>query len=877
MYTPLQVNQPGLFRLMNSFSLMILIALLILGTDNVSAQGSALSMTGNSYIEVPDAPNLRLTGSMTIEAWIYLDDAANNTIIDKGSYNYLFETHPNGQPALGLYSRSFGWIYSGGSLPTNQWVHVAVSFQSGANGVNFYLNGSLLSSHTMNTPLASDAGPVNIARQDPLGCQCNKMNGDIDELRIWNIARTQSQIAANMTHGNLCDNAGLAAYFSFDENGGNTVSSSVGGYVGTIINPAGTAWVPGVTVTPTSCTLQTLTILGGSGVQGEIDQYTEASRDGGATWQPAYLTGWHPWGFASGTNSWINFDPSPFVGLNSTTDYRIRFNVPTDFSDPHMTFTIKADNRAWLSINGTSISQFDGESTGAAGDQVISQALLPGLNEITIRLQDFGGWVGLNYRIDITMFSDEVPSLEPSTFSNTAPVAKAGVDQTVDCAPTAGSTVTLDGSGSTDADSDVLTYSWSNGATTAAQTLALVSGTHTFTLTVDDGKGGTSSDDVVVTINADVTAPVLTVPEALVVNATFLGGFAGVIGDATAVDACDTSPTITNDAPAQFPLGETIVTYTATDANGNASSATQSVTVEQSTMLAKSLTVPLLQGLLPVNDKADKKINSAVKHIQKSVNAELWVDEYHLTSKKGEKVFQEEKEALNQLLTLLRSDDDHDGKDDHDGDDHEKDGKKDDDDKDHDSKKNTIDEATQASLLTVILALVDADKSLATLAFADAQAIYTSSKYAKKFDAANKKLTDAQKMFDAKKYAQAIDKYKEAWEAVSEINGKSFHKDGSQDLTQLDGNVPLEYGLSQNYPNPFNPTTSIDFAITEAGYYSLKVYNSIGQEVAELMSDQLEAGNYSLGFDASKLSSGLYIYSIKGTNVSISKKMILMK
>ncbi|MDP1994504.1 MAG: T9SS type A sorting domain-containing protein, partial [Ignavibacteria bacterium] len=250
---------------------------------------------------------------------------------------------------------------------------------------------------------------------------------------------------------------------------------------------------------------------------------------------------------------------------------------------------------------------------------------------------------------------------------------------------------------------------------------------------------------------------------------------------------------------------------------------------------------------------------------------------------KGEKVFEEEKEAVNQLLSLLKSDDhegedddDHDGNEDHDGDD-DHDGKEHDGD-DHDTaKNNSIDSATQATLLTVILTLVDADKALATLAFTEAQTTYTSSKYAKKLDEANKKLIDAQKMFDAKKYAQTIDKYKGAWKSIIEINGKSFHKDGSQDLTQQSGEIPSEYGLSQNYPNPFNPTTVIDFAITESGHYTLKIYNALGQEVAELVNDQLEGGNYSLGFDASQLASGLYIYNIKGTNVNISKKMILMK
>ena len=876
MFITILKDRIGFFRLLNSFSLMILISLMMFGAKSVSAQGSSVNLgLPNDHINLGAAAsvatNFTTSSVFTIETWVKI-----NTV---PGYNIIFANRPSGSNQQGyafmlLDGKPYFESYFSGSLATtaisaNVWTHVAVVFNGGT--CSFYINGALVHSTSGVNILSRPSATALI------GILTNgwaDFNGSMDEFRIWNVARTQTQILGNMSHNTLCDNTGLVAYFPFDENGGSTVSSTVGGFVGTLVG--GATWAPGVLVSPASCTLQTLTILGGSGVQGQIDPYTEASRDGGVTWQPAYLTGWHPWGFAAGTNSWVNFDPSPFVCLNSTTDYRIRFNVPADFSSPHMTFTIKADNRAWLSINGTFISQFDGESSGAAGDQVIAQALLPGVNEITIRLQDFGGWVGLNYRIDMTMFSNEVPSLEPSTFSNTAPVANAGIDQTINCAPLVGSTITLNGSGSTDADGDTLTYSWSNGATTAAQTLSLAPGTHAFTLTVNDGKGGSSSDNVVITINADVTA-------ALVVNATFLGGFSGTIGNATAVDACDPNPTITNNAPAQFPLGETVVTWTATDANGNASSAVQSITVNQSTMLAKSLTIPILQGLLPVSKNVDKKIGDAIKDIQRSVKAELWTDEYHLSAKKGEKVFEEEKEAVNQLLSLLKSDDhegedddDHDGNKDHNGDD-DHDGKEHDGD-DHDTaKNNSIDSATQATLLTVILTLVDADKALATLAFTEAQTTYTSSKYAKKLDEANKKLIDAQKMFDAKKYAQTIDKYKGAWKSIIEINGKSFHKDGSQDLTQQSGEIPSEYGLSQNYPNPFNPTTVIDFAITESGHYTLKIYNALGQEVAELVNDQLEGGNYSLGFDASQLASGLYIYNIKGTNVNISKKMILMK
>ncbi len=89
--------------------------------------------------------------------------------------------------------------------------------------------------------------------------------------------------------------------------------------------------------------------------------------------------------------------------------------------------------------------------------------------------------------------------------------------------------------------------------------------------------------------------------------------------------------------------------------------------------------------------------------------------------------------------------------------------------------------------------------------------------------------------------------------------------------------APVSFSLSQNYPNPFNPTTRIQFAIPEQGLYTLKVYNTLGQEVAELVNGELTAGFYNHTFNASNLASGLYVYNLKGNNVNISKKMILIK
>ncbi len=88
---------------------------------------------------------------------------------------------------------------------------------------------------------------------------------------------------------------------------------------------------------------------------------------------------------------------------------------------------------------------------------------------------------------------------------------------------------------------------------------------------------------------------------------------------------------------------------------------------------------------------------------------------------------------------------------------------------------------------------------------------------------------------------------------------------------------PTEYTLSQNYPNPFNPTTVIKFSVPVTGFYTLKVYNILGQEVAQLLNGQLNPGSYSATFDATRLSTGVYFYNLTGNNVNITKKMMLIK
>ncbi len=88
---------------------------------------------------------------------------------------------------------------------------------------------------------------------------------------------------------------------------------------------------------------------------------------------------------------------------------------------------------------------------------------------------------------------------------------------------------------------------------------------------------------------------------------------------------------------------------------------------------------------------------------------------------------------------------------------------------------------------------------------------------------------------------------------------------------------PSNFSLSQNYPNPFNPATSIRFSIPQDGLVTMKVYNTLGQEVTTLVNEYINAGNHVVNFNAAGLTSGIYFYTITSNNFISTKKMLLLK
>ncbi len=105
----------------------------------------------------------------------------------------------------------------------------------------------------------------------------------------------------------------------------------------------------------------------------------------------------------------------------------------------------------------------------------------------------------------------------------------------------------------------------------------------------------------------------------------------------------------------------------------------------------------------------------------------------------------------------------------------------------------------------------------------------------------------------------------------------TFTTEGSPLSNEEGDDIPTIAELHQNYPNPFNPTTQIRYDLPEAGTVRLDVYDVTGRRVAELVNEHQNAGANQVNFDGSSLSSGIYLYRLSFGNVTLTRKMMLVK
>ncbi|TAF78175.1 MAG: choice-of-anchor D domain-containing protein [Bacteroidetes bacterium] len=198
-----------------------------------SNNGTGPSQTGPFITVSNNSNDFNLGNNFTIEAWVNPTNLSNGnqTIFSKGFVDggsldngYIFQINSFfGVNTLAFYnalSSGAVWLNSGVTIPNNTWSHVAIAYNGSTSVLGFYVNGVNVTNLGCNLNLNVTGGTNDfiIGRQGNGGtCLCNKFNGQIDEARIWNVARTPNDIQANLyrtINGNL---PGLVAAYNFNQ------------------------------------------------------------------------------------------------------------------------------------------------------------------------------------------------------------------------------------------------------------------------------------------------------------------------------------------------------------------------------------------------------------------------------------------------------------------------------------------------------------------------------------------------------------------------------------------------------------------------------------------------------------------------------------
>jgi hypothetical protein len=109
---------------------------------------------------------------------------------------------------------------------------------------------------------------------------------------------------------------------------------------------------------------------------------------------------------------------------------------------------------------------------------------------------------------------------------------------------------------------------------------------------------------------------------------------------------------------------------------------------------------------------------------------------------------------------------------------------------------------------------------------------------------------------------------------------KKIDYDGSYEYSEeveVTNSAPTDYALHQNFPNPYNPVTAITYSLSVKSYVELVVYNTLGENITQLVNEEKEAGNYEVSFSATNLPSGIYFYRLQAGDFTETKKMVLLR
>ncbi|HET9212923.1 MAG TPA: LamG domain-containing protein [Thermoanaerobaculia bacterium] len=219
--------------------LLLAMALTALAAPAAQAQpfGAWVTFTGQptlGYINIPASTALNPTGAFTIEAWVAVSNSTTGedcrSIAGKNYTKawWIGQCTVGGQPTLRSYLKGGGSAKNGGIIPRGVWTHVAVTFDGSMR--RHYINGELAASF-------AETGPLTTSPGDPMqiGSDIQWMHtptGAIDEVRVWNVARSISQIRSNLNVRITAPQAGLVGVWALDGSPGDIVGGHGGAVMG---------------------------------------------------------------------------------------------------------------------------------------------------------------------------------------------------------------------------------------------------------------------------------------------------------------------------------------------------------------------------------------------------------------------------------------------------------------------------------------------------------------------------------------------------------------------------------------------------------------------------------------------------------------------
>ena len=812
--------------------------------------GNALSLNesgSGAYVSIPDNGSMDFVTSFTVEAWIYMTDNTNNTIIDKGSYQYLIQVN-NGE--IGFYSTSgtYGyWKYStNANIQTNKWTHVALTYDY-LGGVKFYVNGEPKGSGTVNNALSTDDGDVNIGRQEPSSCQCNTFNGRIDELKIWSKVRTASEISANYNKILTGSESGLVAYYHFDETSGTSVADATSnGNNGTI--QSGGSLVdsdlyPPSTYAPVSKTISGLTPgtkyyfrLSATNAKGttlsSTSSFVYTSKPGDiALWMVA--------------DSGVTADGSNLVSQWKDLSGNGLHAVQASGSEQPTLTTNE--------LNGHSVVRFNGSSS-----YMTTPSFERGQNMYVVMVTKTTSTTGGSYGWQ-RVLSDDLYMLIGYNNSDARNYFGNGVWQ----------------GGNALGSSDVNNFqirstihngtsdkTYINGVASAVQNFTR--GSHTSEMTIG---AGFESGSYVQHLSGDIAEilifnKILTDVERLAIEGKLTLKYK--IGAKSTVQ----NPTVGSGQTGQYVLGDLGASVNFTTGSGTGGSLSASVSSD-----------PTIEGELPgtVNGVNSQKYwsiqNNGLTDITYSITLDF-SDVTGIADFRAIRILKRENASspwkdvelapFNATVT-------------------------------YDQPYITVAGLTSFSefgfgessgVLPVELSSFTASVSNNNVLLNWATTTETNN-YG----------------FEIEK--SAADSKNQVWEKVGFVAGKgtttekqtySFTVSGLPSsklqfrLKQIDADGRFEFSkiltvstkanrleLSQNYPNPFNPTTKIEFSVPSKGNVRIAIYDMLGREIQSLMNKEMESGSYSVMLDGKDLASGIYFCKLAFNGQVVTKKLTLLK